>query len=419
MGKISSWDWEIGQKTVVESLSPLDGHEWQEEPYVSPDGETIAAIVKVGDGEFSIRTNNTVWEATFEKIWYPKFSPDGRLTAICQQDMEWALFADGESVGEATDYVWDTLISEDGSTFATMYKSMEQYGMCVNGEPWENLYENLSQPALSKDGAHTAGVAQVKSMAAADLEAFKSGAYSVVVDGKPWDNMYVNIWTPRFNDAGDKVAAQVRVTVYDNTIAVDDVPWTKTFNQVWEPVFNPKDDSVAAPAREGGKWGVAKDGAFIWEPRYIQCLELQYDASGDNLWAVVATSYGQFTACRNNAPWSETYPTANDLVVSPDGTRAGLLTSEYNENFKIVVDGTAWTGTYDMAWPVAFSADSKNVACMVEKDGKRRILVNGKAYERDFDQAWPPVFNEDGTKVLIRAIENNSYVRIVADVAQF
>ncbi len=419
MGKISSWDWEIGQKTVVESLSPLEGHDWQEEPYVSPDGETFVAIVKIGDGEFSVRTNDTVWENVYEKIWLPKFTPDGRLTAICQQDMEWALVVDDAMVGEATDYVWETMISEDGSGVATMHKGMDSYSVALNGEPWEEVYENVNNPTLSKDGKHTAGVAQIKSMDAADLAAFKAGVYSVVVDGKPWDKLFVNVWTPTFNEAGDKVAAQVRVNVYDNTIAVDGVAWSKTFNQVWEPVFCPKDGGVAAPAREAGKWGVAKDGAFIWDPRYVQCLELQYDASGEKLWAIVATSYGQFTACVNNAPWGETYLTANDLVVSPDGTRAGLITSEHNENFKIVVDGTAWAGSYDMAWPVTFSADSKNAAAMVEKDGKRLILVNGKPFERGFDQAWSPIFSEDGTKVLIRAIENNSLVRIVADVAQF
>jgi len=419
MGKISSWDWETGQKTVVKSLSPLEGHGWQEEPYVSPDGETLAAIVKVGDGEFSVRTNDSVWENVYEKIWYPKFTPDGRLATICQQDMEWALTVDDTMVGEATDYIWDTLISEDGSGIATMHKGMEQYSIALNGEPWEETYDNVNQPALSQDGLHTAGVAQVEKMPAADIEAFKRGAYSVVVDGKPWAGRYLNVWTPTFNAQGDTVAAQARVTVYENTIVVNDKPWSQTFNQVWEPTFNPADGTVAAPVRIEGKWGVARDGVVIWEPRYAQCLELQHSEDGSKLWAIVATGYGQFTAACDNAPWDTTYSTVTDLVISPDGKRASVLGSEYSANFEVVVDGKAWAGSYEMAWPVVFSADSKNAATMVEKDGKRRILVNGKPFERDFDHAWPPVFNEDGTKVLIRAIENNSYIRIVAEVDKF
>jgi hypothetical protein len=109
----------------------------------------------------------------------------------------------------------------------------------------------------------------------------------------------------------------------------------------------------------------------------------------------------------------------SDLVVSPDGQRAAILASNCNEDFRIVVDGTPWSGTYDMAWPAVFSPDSKTVAAKVEKNGRYRILVNGKSYERDFDAVWPPIFSEDGTKVLIRAIENNSYIRIVAEVCDF
>ncbi len=276
MGRISSWDWEPGQKTVVESLSPLEGHGWQEEPYVSPDGETLAAIVQVGEGEFSIRTNDKVWEATFEKIWYPKFSPDGRLTALCQQDMEWALAIDGEMVGEATDYVWDTMFSKDGSKVVTMYKAMEEYGMAVDGEPWENLYGNANQPAFSSDGAHAAAVVQVVQLAQADIEGFKKGVYTVAIDGTPWEGKYLNVWTPIFDEKGEHVAAQVRTGVHDYTIAVNDKPWAEKFQFVWEPVFKPGTDSAAAPVRVAGKWGVALDGKLIWQPRYAQCLELQY-----------------------------------------------------------------------------------------------------------------------------------------------
>lgn len=419
MGLKSAWDWEVGQKTVVKSLSPLEGHGWQEEPYVSPDGETVAAIVQVDEGEFSVRVNDTVWDNTYEKIWYPRFSPDGRLTALCQQDMEWALAVDGELLGETTDYVWDTTFSEDGSVIATMYKGMEQYGVALNGVPWEQLYENVNQVSITKDGAHAAGVAQIESLGQADIEGFKKGVFTVVIDGKRWEKKFLNVWTPTFDPAGRRVAAQVRTAVHDYTIAVDDQPWSEIFNQVWEPAFHPSGQYVVAPVRVAGKWGVAKDGTIAWKPRYIQCLNLTFSQDGNKLWAIVATSYGQFTVCCNDAPWGETWPVVQDLVVAPNGDRAAVLANNDNTDFRIVVDGTAWTGTYDMAWPVVFSDDSKNAATMVEKNGRYTVVVNGKPFERDFDRVWPPIFSEDGTKVLIRAIDNNSCVRIVADVAQF
>lgn len=419
MGQKSAWDWEVGQKTVVDSLSPLEGHGWQEEPYVSPDGETVAAVVQVDEGEFSIRTNDSVWENTFEKIWGLRYSPDGRLTALCQQDMEWGVAVDGEMMGEATDYVWDVKFSEDGSTIAYMYKGMEQYGVAVNGTPWEELFENVNQYQITPDGQNNVAVAQVESLGQADIEGFKKGIYTVVVNGKRWANKYLNVWTPTFDQAGRRVAAQVRTGVHDYTIAVDDQPWPETFNQVWEPAFHPSGQFVVAPARVAGKWGVVKDGSMVWKPRYAQCLSLTFSEDGNKLWAIVGTSYGQFTACCNDAPWGESFPSVHDLVVAPNGERAAILASERNANFRVVVDGTPWAGTYDMAWPVVFSDDSRNAATMVEQDGRYTILVNGKAFERDFDRVWPPIFSEDGSKVLIRAIENNSFVRIVADVAQF
>ena len=48
-----SWDWETGEKKI--SLDTWkEKYQWVEEPYVSPDGEKIAAIVNIGEGEFTV-----------------------------------------------------------------------------------------------------------------------------------------------------------------------------------------------------------------------------------------------------------------------------------------------------------------------------------------------------------------------------
>ena len=84
-----------------------------------------------------------------------------------------------------------------------------------------------------------------------------------------------------------------------------------------------------------------------------------------------------------------------------------------------MVDDAPWQGRFDMAWPPTFSPDGAHVAAVAEKSGRFHVLVDGKSFERSFERAWPPVFSPDSRKVLIRAVENNSYVRIVADLAQF
>ena len=77
----SNWDWETKEKAV-----PIDpwkeNFSWVEEPYASPDGEQVAAIVNIDEGEFNVCVNGETWENPFEKIWYLRYAPDGRLTAL-------------------------------------------------------------------------------------------------------------------------------------------------------------------------------------------------------------------------------------------------------------------------------------------------------------------------------------------------
>ncbi len=72
-----SWDWETGRKEVPFS-SWQDRYEWVEEPQSSPDGESVAAIVKTGESEFNVCVNGDTWDSPFEKIWHLRYSPNGR-----------------------------------------------------------------------------------------------------------------------------------------------------------------------------------------------------------------------------------------------------------------------------------------------------------------------------------------------------
>ena len=56
------WDWEKGKRTIIPSVAPKEAYFWQEEPYVSPDGETFAAVVRLEDESFTMRVNDAEWE---------------------------------------------------------------------------------------------------------------------------------------------------------------------------------------------------------------------------------------------------------------------------------------------------------------------------------------------------------------------
>ena len=92
-----SWDWDVGKKVLADTDSWKEKFEWVEEFQASPDGEDVAAIVKTGEAEFSVCKNGQQWEKTFDKCWFCRFVPDGRLSCIVSADMEWTVAVDGQA----------------------------------------------------------------------------------------------------------------------------------------------------------------------------------------------------------------------------------------------------------------------------------------------------------------------------------
>ncbi|ACV68318.1 electron transfer complex subunit TmcD [Desulfohalobium retbaense] len=417
---VLEWDWEPGDKLVHDTSTCTADSEWIEEPIVSPDGQRVASVVKLGEFEFGLSVNGTPWETTFDRIWYPRFTPDGRLTAITQQEEEWTISIEGTPWEETYGFVWQTMFSEDGAhVAAAVQQDMQFYGVTVDGKVWENMFEAATDFVFSPKGNASAAVAQVQSFGQADIFTFQNGCFTVAVNGEPWDSVFVNAWTPTFDATGTHVAAQVRHTLYDYTIAVDGKPWAQTFNAVWEPTFHPQTGAVLAPVRHGGAWGLAQDGQFIWQPRYAQLWKLQFSPDGQRVAAVCAPRYGHWTVTVDDTPWhTELNQFITDLRWSPDSQRIGVIGKEGNR-WKILVDDTEWPGDYDMTWAPVFSPDSQNVAAKVEQNGKYTVLLNGKAYKEEFDGLWDPVFSPDGTHLLLRAMRGTNYHRIVVPISEF
>ena len=413
----TSWDWEKGKRRIVEVAYCSQEYEWQEEPYASPDGEKIAAVIKTDDGMFGLSVNGEPWEQTFDKIWNPRFSPDGRLTALVSSDGMWTMAVDGVPWDEQFDFIWAVKFSDAGDVIAASIQQEMAYGMAVDGTPWDGLFANGTEFVLSPDGKSGAGVVQTITFDQADVEKFQAGCYSVAVNGKAWDRNFVNVWTPCFDGKGLKTAAQVRTTLYDYTIAVDGQLWPETYSGVWEPRFNPVTGALAAPVRAGGKWMMAVDGKIAWDLKTSQCWHHTWSRDGKVLAAIVALKLGSFTAAVDGLPWSASYPVMHDLVLSGDGKHAAVLAKE-GDKYLVVADGKPWPGRYDMAWPPVFSPDGSRVCAKVEENGRCLILVDGVPYKEDFDAAWDPAWNDEGDKLLIRGIQDGIFFRIVAPVGE-
>ncbi|MDQ7834639.1 MAG: WD40 repeat domain-containing protein [Humidesulfovibrio sp.] len=412
------WNWEPGQRVILPSVKCPETCAWIEEPHASPDGERLAMLASLADGGFTALVNGEPWENSFDKAWYPRFSPDGRLTAVVQADGMWTLAVDGEAWEESFDYLWGTQFSAEGDVIAACIQSGGEYGLCLDGTTWETLYENANQPTLSADGQSSAAVVQVGSLKPADLDDFAAGVFGVAVNGQSWGVSFMNVWTPTFDPAGKRVAAQVRTSLYDYSIVVDGNKWAANYGCVWEPRFNPATGSVVAPVRMAGAWGLAQDDQIIWEPKFAQCWHQVISQDGKNIAAIVAPQFGAFTVAVNGKPWAISQPVVTDLVVARQGETVAALGNTFNKDWRVMVDGRFWDGTWDMAWTPVISATGGHVAVKVEKAGRQTLVVDGRVYPREFTKVFEPAFSPDGTKLLIRALDKDAFLRIVAEVGR-
>jgi len=316
---VENWDWQTGEKIIA--VGPWqETFNWVEEYQVSPDGERIAAIVNQDEAEFRVCVNGEPWEGVFDKAWYLRFSPDGRLTALVSEMGEWTLAVDGLLWENRFAYIWNTLFSHDGQHIAAAVQQDMKYGMALDGVCWTGLFANLSNASLSPDGGQAAAAVQVEALSEGDIYRFQEGTYTVADNGSPWEKCFVNVWRISHGPDG-RLAAEVRINLYEYTIAVDGTCWEETFASVWEPVVHPVTGAVVAPVRRGSRWTLFQDGSPLWDDDFLQLWHQTFSAAGDTLAAIVAPSYGKWTVAVDGRPWPVTFGSmVTDLVLSDDGT---------------------------------------------------------------------------------------------------
>ncbi len=419
MSEKTGWNWETGVRQIANITKQDQEVEWREESQVSPNGEQIAAVVKTGDMEFGLCVNETVLEEVYDRAWYPRYSPDGRLTCLVTVAGEPTLSIDGQAMEERFGFIWRTTFA--GDSIAAAIQNDMRYGMLHNGQIWKNLFINANSFVLSASGKTTAACIQAEEMAQADIKKFQEGIFSVAVNGQAWKSKFVNTWTPAVSSDDQQVAVQIRKDLYTYSIAVNDQAWHQNFAMVWEPCFHPLSHEVFAPVRIGGKWGMAQDGHLVWPAVYGQLWQQQFNADGSVLAAITSPAYGKWTVCVNNTPWKSTVDRMlADLTVSEDGKTLAVLGKNTQDMWAVIVNDCPWSGSYEMTSPPIISSDGAYVGISAEKNGRQTIVVNDREYAKDFVQVWEPVFNPTNDKVLIRALDDQgNYLRIVEALSTF
>ncbi|MFW6052950.1 MAG: WD40 repeat domain-containing protein, partial [Desulfosalsimonas sp.] len=139
---------------------------------------------------------------------------------------------------------------------------------------------------------------------------------------------------------GRHLAASVRTSIYNYTIAIDGRAWDKEFSCVWEPKFNPKDNSVTAPVKLPEGWTIARHGKPIWQGRYIQLWHHMYSPDGNRIAAIGAPEYGKWTIVEDDRPWRIRFKDlVTDAVYSPAGDRIACVGKSDGKWHIAVADG--------------------------------------------------------------------------------
>lgn len=413
---LSQWDWNVGKKVIADLGQWHRMFEWIEEPYVSPDGEIIAAIVKLENAAFSVCENGVPWENEFDKIWYLRFGPNRFPSALVSTDGMWSVAPAGNPWDNWYDFVWDLRFGADGTHITVAAVSDGQYFAATDGVAWHQKYPSLSSLTVSDDGQNSAAVVQTVAFNSGDIFKFQEGCYSAAVNGAPWEKNFLNLWEMSFSPDGRHLAAEARTTLYDYAIIVDGIPWDKSYASVWKPKFHPTDGAVFAPVKVAGGWTLARNGEIFWDKRFFQLWHHQFSADGENIAAIVAPEFGQRTIAINGNPWPIQFNNlVTDLVFSPDGQRTAC-TARTDTQWAVAADGRCWEGFFDMAWAPVFSPDSRHIAAKVEKNGTFYILVDEKPLNQEFSMVWDPVFSPDSTKLMVRGIDRakkEAYCRYV------
>ncbi len=406
-----SWDWTTQSKEIPISEWKSQ-YNWVQTPCVSLDGERVASIVNVDEMAFGICENGELWEEEFEKAWSLQKLADKGFAACVSQDEEWTVCVNGALWESRFDFIWNLECSSDGSHIGVACQQDMEYGMAVDDQPWETLYESLTGMIMGQTG-DTAGVAQMESMAAADVDAFRKGLFSVIRNGEAFDTQYLNAWDINFDSEGKRLAWAVRFDRETYGVAVDDELWEGRFQMAWKPVFLRGGSSVLAPVRQGGKWYLFQDNKKFWNKGYGQLWHIVQSPSSDKVAAIVSPDFGKWSVAVDDQVWSvQADAMISEIHFSQDGSSLAAVAKDKGL-WNLFVNGKAWNLGADKLFSPCLSQDGSVVAVTLEKKGKWFVAVNDSVRTGPYEMMDDPVISPDGSKILIKGVENGIYKRQV------
>lgn len=256
--------------------------------------------------------------------------------------------------------------------------------------------EWLEEPYASPDGEQVAALAKMEE------------GYGVCVNGKPWEQTFDNAWYLRFSPDGRLTC--IVSTEMEWTLAVDGEPWPETYGYIWNTLFSRNGEVIAAAVQQDGTYGMSINGEIKGE-LYETASEFTLSPTGNSTAAVVQTvsfaaadiyayQQGCYSVAINGQAWDKNFVNTWTPTFDPTGNSvaAQMRTSLYD--YGIVVDGKPWNKIFPMVWNPAFHPVRKSVSAPVRLAGKWGMAEDEQViWDPRFFQLWHQQYSHDGSKL--------------------
>ena len=207
----------------------------------------------------------------------------------------------------SSEYRWqeEPCVSPDGEKIANVVNLDDAlFGVCVNGELWEENFEKIWGLRFGPDN-------RLRAIVSRDAE------WTLAVDGETWPDWYGFLWDVKLSRDGGVIAAAIQNDMVYG-MAVNGRPWSKLFENANNYSLSPDGAASAAvvqtrafgeadiAAFQEGCYTVAVDGQ-AWDTNFVNVWTPVFDAEGKQTAAQVRVNLYDYTIALNGKAWARTF----------------------------------------------------------------------------------------------------------------
>ncbi len=260
---------------------------------------------------------------------------------------------DTSQIAGEVQWIEELYASPDGEKAGCVACTDEaEFGVCVNGEFWEDRYEKAVTPKFTPDGRFVVTVS-------ADME------WTLAVDGQSWPEGYGFVWHQLFG--GETIACAVQ----------QDMRYGMSVNgEIWGNLYD-----------NANNFSISADGT-----RTACAVQVKGMAAAD----IAAFKAGVFSIAVDGEAWDEQFINCYTPVFSADNSKVACQVRRTLYDYTIAVNGKTWDANFQGTWEPVFNPLSAEVFAPVRVAGKWGMARDGQIdWEAKWAQLWKPQFSAD------------------------